>query len=453
MASSRKSNLAEVLAADLGSRLPSQTTLCAGLSGGLDSVVLLHLLHDLAGRFGWPLSACHVHHGLSSQADHWADFCRHYCALLGVPLHVERVEVAPLRKALGVEAAARQLRRSVLFNQSCDYVVLAHHADDQAETVLLQLLRGAGVKGAAAMPFCQTGSGRPGVLRPLLAHTRAQLLDYAEAHGLDWVEDGSNADEHYPRNLLRHRVMPILRSAFPSCAHTLGRSAAHFAEAESLLETLAEMDAGAGWRADRLELSVLQNLPAPRARNVLRAFLRRAGAPMPHAAQLEALLPQLLDARPDADPQLHFGGWQMRRYRSAVYVVPPLPPLTEAWDQGWQGEKIVSWPLLAARIHFEPCLGAGISLARLRSGAVQLRLRGGGERMRPHPKAATRSLKHLFQEMGVPPWQRERLPLLYCDQTLVSVGDLAVAADFQAQPGEAGILLRLEPAGDFRPEV
>src|SRR5512136_2633317 len=166
MASSRKSNLADTVAAQLAPLLPARSHILIGLSGGMDSVVLLHLLHELSSRQDWQLSALHVHHGISPNADAWADFCAELCARYTIPLHTERVDISPLRDEHGIEAAARKLRHAAFAKQKCDFVALAHHADDQAETMLLQLLRGAGVKGAAAMPIIQTG--RPALVRPLL---------------------------------------------------------------------------------------------------------------------------------------------------------------------------------------------------------------------------------------------------------------------------------------------
>src|SRR5512146_3262 len=240
MASSRKSNLADTVAARLAPLLPKRSHILIGLSGGMDSVVLLHLLHSLAPRFDWRLSALHVHHGISPNAGDWADFCAGLCAQYDIPLQIEHVDIAPLRNEHGIEAAARKLRHAAFARHSCDFVALAHHADDQAETLLLQLLRGAGLRGVAAMPVLSKVEGpvlKPSaahghaVLRPLLDVPRGRLLEYARLHALQWVEDESNADDRYPRNFLRHRLLPLLEQSFPAYRDTLTRSAMHFAEA------------------------------------------------------------------------------------------------------------------------------------------------------------------------------------------------------------------------------
>ncbi len=446
MASSRKSNLAEDVAARLASLLPPRSTILIGLSGGMDSVVLLHLLHGLAPRYDWKLSALHVHHGISPNADVWADFCVEFCASLSISLHVERVDIAPLREH-GIESAARKLRHAAFAKQNCDYVALAHHADDQAETLLLQLLRGSGVKGVAAMPLLGQRDGIVTV-RPLLDVARAVLLDYARKHALRWVEDESNADDSYPRNFLRHRVLPLLEQRFPACRETLARSARHFAEAGELLDDLACMDAAQAVQCEALNIPALQALSPARAKNLLRHFLHLRGAPMPQTAQLEMMMRQLCDARQDAMPCVEFGSWQLRRYREQAFVMPTLPVLDTSLLLSWNGEAELSWSPLMAALQFERVVGHGISLKKLECGPVMLRLRTGGEVLRPHPRAATRSLKNLMQELDVPPWQRERLPLIYAGDELVCVVGVAVAAEYQAAAGEAGItVFQIDAAG------
>lgn len=454
MANSRKSKSADLpgrVAALLAPLLPARSSILVGLSGGADSVALLHLLHDLAPRFSWKLSALHVHHGISPNADAWAEFCSALCTRMEIPLVVERVDIAPLRAGHGIEAAARKLRHEAFARRPCDFVAVAHHADDQAETLLLQLLRGAGVKGAAAMPVLSSvegpvlaqRQGAPALVRPLLHVSRREILDYAAAHELRWIEDESNADDGYPRNFLRHRVLPLLERRFPACRDTLARSAQHFAEACGLLDELAQQDAAPAMRAGTLDVSALGALSAARARNLLRYFLHCQGAPMPQSVQLDGMLRQLCHARRDAAVCVEFGGWQLRRYRERAHVLPALGDFDPGLALPWNGEDELLWPALNGRVRFECVRGEGISLAKLGRDPVSLRLRNGGEALRPRPHAATRSLKNLLQEHGVPPWRRERLPLLYCGSELVCVAGVAVAAEYQAGPQEAGVRLSL----------
>lgn len=424
----------------------------------MDSVVLLHLLHALVPRFEWRLSALHVHHGISPNADAWARFCAGFCAQYEIPLHVERVDIAPLRDQHGIEAAARKLRHAAFAKRPCDCVALAHHADDQVETLLLQLLRGAGVKGAAAMPVLSKVEGpvlsrvegplfKPAsehaaaTLRPLLDIPRSALLEYAHQHALHWVEDESNADDRYPRNFLRHRLLPLLEQRFPAYRDTLTRSARHFAEAGELLDELAQQDMQGRPGENTLDVARLRVLSHSRAKNLLRYYLHAQGAPMPQAAQLDDMLRQLHEAREGATVCVEFGGWLVRRYRDKVYAFPAQGEFDAGLVVPWQGETGLHWPAFGRVIAFRRCQGQGISLAKLQRAAVTLRLRGGGEALRPHPDAATRSLKNLLQERHIPPWQRERLPLLYCGEELVCIVGVAVAAGFQAADSEPGIVV------------
>jgi tRNA(Ile)-lysidine synthase len=452
------------VAAQIAPLLPAHSSILIGLSGGVDSVVLLHLLHKLSARFSWQLSALHVHHGISPNADAWSDFCAGLCASHHIFLHIERVDIAPLREH-GIEAAARKLRHAAFAGQSCDFVALAHHADDQAETLLLQLLRGAGVRGASAMPvlspskwpqLAKRTSSVP-LVRPLLHCSRQEILDYAAAHQLHWIEDESNANDSYPRNFLRHRVLPLLGVRFPAYRDTLGRSAQHFAESSDLLDDLARLDAPnlfpltSGEREQgheiSLEVSRLQSLSLPRANNLLRYFLHSAGAPMPQVVQLTNMLHQLCNARQDAAVCVNYSGWQVRRYRGKAYALRALGDFDRGVVIPWHGESELMWPALNALLRFdrkqhpqvEAARSSVISLTKLQRAPVTLRLRCGGESLRPHPDAATRSLKNLLQEYHIPPWQRDRLPLLYCGDELVCVPGFSVAADYLPDKGEAEV--------------
>jgi tRNA(Ile)-lysidine synthase len=431
-------HLAERAAAQIAPLLPAHSTILIGLSGGVDSVVLLHLLHQLAARFSWQLSALHAHHGISRNADAWAEFCADLCTRHHISLHIEHVDIAPLR-AHGIEAAARKLRHAAFARQPCDFVALAHHADDQAETLLLQLLRGAGVRGASAMPLFAERAGSPNLLRPLLHCSRQEILDYAAAHDLQWIEDESNADDNYPRNFLRHRVLPLLSEKFPAYRDTLVRSAQHFAEASKLLDELAQQDAAQTIEGETLAVSALQALSPPRAKNLLRYFLHSVGAPMPQAVQLDDMLQQLCHAREDASVCIANGDWQVRRYQGKVYALRALGEFDQSLVLSWHGEADLDWPALKARMHFKHTNSSGISLAKFQHAPVTLRLRSGGETLRPHPNAKTRTLKNLLQEHHVPPWQRDRMPLLYCGDELVCVPGVAIAAEYQAAADEAGI--------------
>jgi tRNA(Ile)-lysidine synthase len=432
--------LVERVGARIAPLVPAHSTILVGLSGGVDSVVLLHLLHSLAARYSWQLSALHVHHGISRNADAWAEFCAGLCERLHIPFHLERVDIRPLR-GHGIEAAARKLRIASFFRHSCDYVALAHHADDQAETLLLQMLRGAGVRGAGAMPMLARRGASPALLRPLLHCARSEILDYAVARGLQWVEDESNANESHPRNYLRHRVMPLLTQHFPAYRETLGRSARHFAEASQLLDELARLDAGQQPDGNAMRVATLRGLSPARGSNLLRYFLHTQGAPMPQSAHLDEMLRQLCDARQDAAVEVRVGDFQLRRYRDNVYLLPATADFDPALSLPWLGEAMLDWAPLAKRLHFSHTTGAGISFRKLQRAPVTLRLRNGAEVLRPHPTAAKRTLKNLLQQHRIPPWERARLPLLYCGDDLACVVGVAIDANYLANENEEGLLV------------
>jgi tRNA(Ile)-lysidine synthase len=442
MASSRKSKSDDLpgrVAGALAPVVPAGSSILLGLSGGIDSVVLLRLLSALAPRHSWRLSALHVHHGISPRADEWAVFCRELCASYTVPLHIEHVDITPLRD-MGVEAAARELRHAALAHQPVDFIALAHHRDDQAETLLLQLLRGAGVRGVSAMAPVQPRPGMPTLLRPLLDVARAELLDYTARHELQWVDDESNADDRYPRNFLRHRVLPVLERRFPAYRDTLARSARHFAEASELLDQLALQDAAGAIDGGGLEVARLQSLDVVRGRNLLRFFIAQQGGPLPESARLSEMLRQLCEARSDAALHVAFGGWRIGRFQGRAYVFPVLPKPAADFCVAWGGEAELALPELGGTLHLVRATGQGASLEKLRQGKLTIHLRRGAERLRPDPKRPARSLKNLLQEHGVPPWRRDSLPLLYCGEVLVAVPEIGVDCAFQAVPGEVGVV-------------
>ncbi len=447
-----RGDLPQRVAGALTPVVPEGGSILLGLSGGVDSVVLLYLLHQLSSRYSWRLSALHVHHGISPQADAWAAFCADLCARCGIPLQIVHVDIAPLRE-MGIEAAARKLRHEALSRQPVDFIALAHHLDDQAETLLLQLLRGAGVKGASAMPMIKDTSPPPILLRPLLDISRSALLDYAQQHALQWVEDDSNADDAYPRNFLRHRVLPLLEQRFPAYRETLARSARHFAEAAILLDELAVQDANMsihfleGEGEPSLEVARLQTLSQPRAKNLLRYFLATQGAPIPDSTRLEEMLRQLCHARSDAAVRITFGDWQVRCYRGKVYAFPMLPEPDTEFCAPWRGEAALALPELGGTLHFEACMGYGLSLKKLQQATVTVRLRRGAEHIRPDNKRPTRTLKNLLQEHGIPPWQRDTLPLLFCGGELVCAPGVATGYAYRAQPDEAGVMVNWRSSG------
>lgn len=321
MAASRNSlsaKLPERVGAFLATRLEPDERLTVGLSGGCDSVVLLHLL----ARLGYPgrLDAIHVHHGLSPNADAWAQFCADYCARLGVPLTIRRVVVDP-SPGLGLEAAAREARYAAFAETARDCLLLAQHRGDQAETVLFNLLRGAGVTGAAGMP-AERAFGKLRLLRPLLDCSRADIEAYAGEAGLSWVDDESNADTSLTRNFLRHEALAALNQRFSAAEASLAQAARHFGEAAGLLDDLAALDWQQTSENDAARLSALKTLSLPRLKNLLRYRLRQLGWQVPVASRLDEFARQLQSAGPDRHPELHLPGGKMRVAHRLLHWLP-----------------------------------------------------------------------------------------------------------------------------------
>jgi tRNA(Ile)-lysidine synthase len=416
-----------------------------GLSGGLDSMVLLEVLRRLAGPLNFQLSCVHVNHSISPSARRWAAFCARSCKRHDIALALHEVDISPYR-AEGVEAAARRARYQVYARQKADFIVLAHHLDDQAETLLLQLLRGAGVKGGAAMPLMREqdsdkkakSARAPAILRPMLAVSRKEIEAYAKANKLKWVEDESNADTRHDRNFLRHRVLPVIGQAFPGYRATLARAAGHLAEADEVLSELARADAQQIALGNKLPVAGLKRLGTARAKNLLRWLLRQYGAVLPEADRLEEALRQLVHARDDATVRVVLGACELRRYDGHAYLLSALPDAPAQFRRDWDGKR--AWPLpeLGGTLHFARRQGAGLACARVREQGLSLKLRQGGEKLRLHAKGSSRSLKNLLQEARLPPWERERLPLVYCGDTLVAAPGLGVASGWQAGAGNFG---------------
>lgn len=482
------------LTALLQQKLPASSPMararfCIGLSGGRDSVALLHLFSRLLSDAVLPagqVRALHVHHGLSPHADQWAAFCRQICARFNVPLHVARVHVA--RQGQGLEAAARSQRYAAfadtLNNGAADYVVLAHHADDQAETLLFNLLRGAGVQGAAAMPVLRPLAGadypddvpatssmrRVQVLRPLLTRTRQEIESYLAENALDWIDDESNLDTAYTRNFLRHQVLPQIGTRFPAASRQLAHAAEHFAEAAHLLDALAEADAaqlGFDLRTD-LSTGFVQagnqplhcaghewlKLSLPRQRNLLRHLLRCLGWQMPARRTLEEGLRQLRQTMLQplcSEPQqmagqfvLHLAEGSLQGWQGRLYLLPHQPPPPDCID-GWTGDLPLPWG--GQSLVLEPVTGSGISRSRwalaCQHGEIRIRTRQGGENLRLHPQRPRRPLKKLLQESALPPWQRAQLPLLFAGETLIACPGIGIDPAWQAGPDEPGWQLRL----------
>ncbi|HUL42073.1 MAG TPA: tRNA lysidine(34) synthetase TilS [Burkholderiales bacterium] len=444
MASSKKSRRRDLrahVAGVLAKILKSNTHVALAMSGGLDSVVLLDILHALAKKLHFKLSAVHVNHQLSPNAGRWANFCRRWCKTLNVPIKISKVTVSGAR-ATGTEAAAREARYRVYARLHADYLVLAHHLDDQTETMVLQLLRGSGVKGLSAMPEMryQINKSSPRIIRPLLDVPRSEIERYARARKLRWVEDESNDNTALDRNFLRHKVLPLISTRFPAYRETLGRAQRRIAEAAALLDQLGELDSRAAVQDGRLKAAVLRKLAPARARNLLRYYFARKGLLMPSEKRLEEILQQITRSREDANVRVALGDLDVRRFKGDVYVCRSRPALDAEFCRNWQGEHKLEISELGGVMTFRHAKGKGIDYAKLMQHPVTIRVRRGGEKLRPDCKRPRRSLKDLLQESKIAPWERSCLPLLFSGDRLVYVPGIGIDCDYQAHAAQSALL-------------
>ncbi|QLI80417.1 tRNA lysidine(34) synthetase TilS [Chitinibacter fontanus] len=417
--------------------------LCVGLSGGLDSTVLLHWLANLRDELDFELTAVHVHHGLSPNADTWALQAQAFACQLAVPCAVQHVQL-DLRQGRGVEGAARKARYAVYEQQDCDALILAHHQNDQAETILINLLRGSGPAGLAAMPVQRQLTRSIELLRPLLQTPRAELLDYAQAHALQWVEDESNQDTQYRRNDIRHNVMPAIMGISPQALTTLTRSAIHQSEVNELLIEIAEQDLAICRNDAALALAPWQQLSSVRQKNVLRHWLGLAGIVLELRAFNE-LLRTAIDAADDTHPALVWRNAAIRRYQGHLHITQAslqAGPTQSITPNLLAGNDLPDWH---GELRWTQCETGGIAEHWLNTATISVQGRQGGEQFKLAANRPTRSLKAHCQAAAIAPWLRETTPLIYIDGQLAAMPGLGVNAQFQASAGETGWLPEWRP--------
>ena len=431
------------LRAVLAAHTPLDATgLVVSLSGGADSANLLAAAASLQGSFrGFNVRAVHVDHGLQAAAADFREACAALCENFGIPLTVLSLVVQAPRGA-SLEAAARDARYAALAAELApgECLLTAHHSEDQAETLLLQALRGAGLKGMSAMPICRPlGCGWH--LRPVLEMPQHELLGLgAHLNGAS-TPDPMNDDARFDRSYLRRQVWPLLEARWPAAGATLARAARHVGEAQELSEMWAAADVSNLRDGEALSVQGLRSL-APQARiNALRFWLAEAGVDAPPAARLTEALRQMFDAQIDHLPAIVWGNYAMRRYRQRIFLTPAHPPRLEGRHPWCTGT--------AAALDLGPNLGTlswvaqagGLDSARL-SQSVMVRRREGGETLKPAAGARTQTVQHLCQEQGVLPWMRAALPLVFAGDTLIAIGDLWLDARLRAAAGAPGIAIR-----------
>lgn len=414
---------------------------CVAFSGGVDSTALLHAMASLHAQCpGLAVRALHVNHHLLRQSDDWARQCMDFAAGVDVTCAILDVYVDPARGE-STEAAARVARYAGLSAalSEGEYLLTAHHRDDQLETVLLQLLRGAGVAGLSGMPASTTlGSGH--LLRPLLDVARSDLVAYATAAGLHWIEDLSNMDTRFDRNFLRQQLLPVLNKRWPGAAESVSRSAGHLAEAQQLLTERAREDLVLARAGTNLRISAIRALEPRRARNLLRCWIDGAGFRVPSSTVLDQVVRQMLHARADAMPLIAWGDAELRRFRDELYLgvaPPPTPPTELPWD--WRGHSELDLPEGLGRLRLRTALPGECALA-IPPQPLRVGFQSGSYRLRLAQGAPRRTLRNLFQEYGVVPWMRPCLPLVFIGDSLAAVADLWIDAEFQVrEPGGMAI--------------
>jgi len=410
-------------------------------SGGIDSQVLLHLLVTTSHPDLNFAATVHVDHGLQAESKNWSQHCADVCKNLNIEYHALQVQVKNI-ETLGMEAAARAARYQAIDQLLGpeDVLLTAQHQHDQAETLLLQLLRGSGPKGLAAMAAKST-MGKMTVIRPLLDVSQQDIQLYAQQHNLKWIDDPSNVDTRWSRNYLRHKVWPKLEQRWPQAEITLSRSAQHCAEASELLMELAEQDMeflGINVNSETLPITELMSLSLARQRNLLRHYIERRQFTLPSTTVLQCVIDEVCLAAQDSEPLVSWSGVEVRRYQQQLYVMSPMQAhdvLQSVVVDGFDKTILIESQLIEWQKTNEKGLKGDVL-----SHEVSLGFRQGGERIQLQGQRHHKSLKHLFQQWHIPPWQRDRIPLVFCDDKLIAVVGYGVSDEFAVNEGQQGYL-------------
>ncbi|WP_340679604.1 tRNA lysidine(34) synthetase TilS [Paraglaciecola sp.] len=408
----------------------NQQAIVVAYSGGVDSHVLLHCLHTLRaqGLISNPLSAIHIHHGLSPNADSWLQHCQQICQDLAIPLQAAKVKVNKQNRQ-SLEAVARTVRYAKIAELAPvqALVLLAQHQDDQLETVLLQLKRGAGPKGLAGMAelaeyVTETDKDKSKTLsyfRPLLNNSQAEIVAYAHEQQLQWIEDESNQNIDFERNFLRHKVLPALIQKWPELAKTASRSAQLCGEQQLLLEEVS-LQKLAAMRAEQhsLHIAPLLNLSTTWLHQLVRTWLTELGIPAPSQAVLHKLKPELLMAKIDASPVIQWANWQFRRFDDRLFVIPVVESVA-AHKMLWQGQGQIKLPeplgILQCQSSVKQSEDGSALLFVPEAGELKIHFGGYGQRFKPANIAHSKPLKQWYKEWKIPPWQRDKIALFLQD--------------------------------------
>lgn len=398
-----------------------------GYSGGLDSHVLLHLISQARNTDpSIAVRSLYIDHGLQAESQDWARHCQTIADALNIDHQTISLKLHP-QTGESIEAAARKARYQAFAEaiEANEVLLTAQHQDDQAETLLLQLIRGAGLDGLSAMPYQKTSEGYLHI-RPLLDLTRKQLAAYADEYQLDFINDPSNADTRFDRNFLRQDIVPTLQTRWPSLSNTLMRSASHLAESRALLEDYLQQDmpAFAGSRPNTLSLSALQKAPAIKQTAIVRHWIKAQGFLAPSSRKLTHLFKDVIDAKEDATPLLEWQNAQVRRFQDDLFIMTPLADIPANTRYTWDIREELHIPDLAITL-LPSSLGDLKEVLLKENFPVTVRFRRGGERIKAQGQTHSQSVKKLLQATKIPPWERKRIPMIYADDMLIQIASIA----------------------------
>ena len=407
-------------------------------SGGIDSTALLHNLVIQCDELNIPLHAIHINHNLYEISDSWSRHCEEICRFYNVEAEILNVD-ASTHGSSSPEEYARDLRYMKMEQLLGDneLLFLAHHREDQAETLLLQLMRGAGPEGLSGMPF-KKKLGRGWMIRPLLVYSKQDLKQYNLENNLEWIEDPSNRDTRIYRNFIRHKVMPLLREKWPSAVNSIARAAENQSDYLEILDEVARMDHKVCRGTNNAELLIdkLTALSIARQKNLLRYWIRLNEHALPSSVKLHQILVEVVNARQDAMPCIQWKNTEIRRHRNRIYIMHPLPDCSDRGTIRWNLHEPLSLPygfLIAKHT-----TGDGIKSSIIVDDSLDVSFRKGGEAMHATGSTNSKKLKKLYQEADIPAWLRDKIPLLYSRDNLVAVAGLWVDKKYQAKDKEPG---------------
>ena len=406
-----------------------------GFSGGLDSCVLLHFLAQMQTQLDFKLKAIHIHHGLSSSADDWLNFCKQKCKLLDIEFDAVKVKINK-KGSLGIEGEARELRYEAIKKKQKGVVALGHHQNDQAETLMLQLLRGSGLKGLAGMPEFDE---KRKFWRPMLNIKKELMEKYAHENKIEYIEDESNEDINFDRNFIRKKVLPLIESRYPASIETISRSSSNISEGHHLNELLALDDSKNVMSDDGSYLLIesLNKLSNLRAINLIRWWLSFNNLLMPSKKNIEELFRQVENIKSDTSLNLKISDDHSIRASGNKLFIVEINNHSLNFDLIWSGQEEIELPN-QSRLHFFKTKNGGLSLSKIGIKALHIKSRVGGETLKLFSDQPSRSLKYLFQKADIPHWERDQIPLIFANKQLVAVPNVGVQLEYQANNGEEG---------------